>query len=158
MLKYLLLCFVHIYTFKSLAPISIQRHKLLFIWVHCRRTSSQCWNTSIMCHVFCNRFKEIPTRILISFSISNISSSCKSSALTRVKLNGVFKAMSTHIRLCVPFKLNQQRDTNHRDCWNYNQYRRRFIVWYFLQRYIGTQNNFFLGCQVSLELNRQICG
>ncbi len=65
------------------------------------KTSSQCWNTSIMYHIFCNKFKEIPTRTLISFSNNNKGNSCKSSALTRVKLNEVFKAMSTHIRLCV---------------------------------------------------------
>jgi hypothetical protein len=54
-----------------------------------------------MHHYFWNRFKKIPTITLISFSNNNKGSLCKSSALTIVKLNGVFEAMSTHIRLCV---------------------------------------------------------
>lgn len=36
-LKDPLLCLAHIYTFKSLALVSIQRHKLLFISVHRRK-------------------------------------------------------------------------------------------------------------------------
>ncbi len=53
-----------------------------------------------MYHIFCNRFKDIPTKTLIS-SNGKRGSSRKSIALTIAKLNGVFEAMSTHIRLYV---------------------------------------------------------
>ncbi len=95
------MCLAHIYTFKSLAPISIQRHKLLFIWVHHRKRHQANVEAQASCHIFCNWFKEILTKTLTSFSNSKRGSSWKSSALKEVKFNGVSKAMYTHIRLYV---------------------------------------------------------